>query len=81
MKTWWGRQFVWKGYCIASQSGGIYGIGVAQPLLDLVIFNIFIHAPDDGTERIYRWQPAGKGLSGVWKTRLEFKMILGNQYF
>lgn len=46
--------------CIARQSGRTYGIGGAQPLPDLVIFNIFIYASDHGTERIYRWQPAGK---------------------
>lgn len=59
-KTQWGRKAVLRQYCIASQSGRTYGLGAAQPLPGFVVFNIFIHAPDEGTERIYRWQPAGR---------------------
>lgn len=59
-KTWWGRKAVLRDDCIASQSGRTYGLGAVQPLPGLVVLNIFIHAPDDRTERIYRWQPAGR---------------------
>ena len=59
-KTWWGRKAVLREYCIDSQSRRTYGLGAAQPFPGLVVLSIFIHVPDDGTERIYRWQPAGR---------------------
>lgn len=59
-KTGWARKAVWREYCVVSQSGRTYGLGAAQPPPGLLVFNIIIHAPDEGTERIYRWQPAGR---------------------